>query len=116
MADAIRPEPEPPGPPTAELSLHGVTRVGWRVGNSQGDGSRLASQVPHPAGDSPVRHRQARSALGSAQQNNPVMKVGAVLAADLDVLTAALDEPGADVLHTLHQLGVEAQAAAPTYL
>ena len=30
------------------------------------------------------------------------MKIGAALAADLGILTAALDEPGADVLHTLH--------------
>ena len=44
------------------------------------------------------------------------MKIGAALAADLDILTAALDEPGADVLHSLHQLGVDAQAAVPTYL
>ena len=32
------------------------------------------------------------------------------------VLTVALDEPGADVLHSLHQLGVDAQAAVPSYL
>ncbi len=44
------------------------------------------------------------------------MKIGAALAADLDILTAALDEPGADVLHTLHRLSVDAQAAVPTYL
>ena len=44
------------------------------------------------------------------------MKMGAALAADLGILTAALDEPGADVLHTLHQLGVDAQAAVPTCL
>jgi hypothetical protein len=44
------------------------------------------------------------------------MKIGAALAADLDILTAALDEPGEDLLHTLHQLGVDAQAAVPTYL
>ena len=44
------------------------------------------------------------------------MKIGAALAADLGILTAALDEPGADVLHTLHRLGVDAQAAVPTYL
>ena len=44
------------------------------------------------------------------------MKIGAALAADLGILTAALDEPGADVLHTLHQLGVDAQAAVPTCL
>ena len=44
------------------------------------------------------------------------MKIGAALAADLGILTATLDEPGADVLHSLHQLGVDAQAAVPTYL
>jgi hypothetical protein len=45
-----------------------------------------------------------------------MMKIGAALAVDLGILTAALDEPGTDVLHTLHQLGVDAQAAVPTYL
>jgi hypothetical protein len=44
------------------------------------------------------------------------MEIGAALAADLGILTAALDEPGTDVLHSLHQLGVDAQAAVPTYL
>ena len=44
------------------------------------------------------------------------MKISAALAADLGILTAALDEPGTDVLHTLHQLGVDAQAAVPTYV
>jgi hypothetical protein len=44
------------------------------------------------------------------------MKIGAALAADLGILTAAVDEPGADVLHTLHQLGLDAQAAVPSYL
>jgi hypothetical protein len=44
------------------------------------------------------------------------MKISAALAADLGILTAALDEPGADVLHSLHRLGIDAQAAVPTYL
>lgn len=44
------------------------------------------------------------------------MKIGAALAADLAMLTVALDEPGADVLHSLHQLGVDARAAVPSYL
>jgi hypothetical protein len=44
------------------------------------------------------------------------MKIGAALAADLGMLTVALDEPDADVLRSLHQLGVDAQAAVPTYL
>ncbi|WP_133259353.1 hypothetical protein [Mycobacterium colombiense] len=44
------------------------------------------------------------------------MKIDAALAADLDILTAGLDQPGANVLHTLHQSGVDARAAVPTYL
>jgi hypothetical protein len=44
------------------------------------------------------------------------MKISAALAADLGILTAALDEPGADVLQSLHRLGVNAQAAVPTFL
>jgi hypothetical protein len=44
------------------------------------------------------------------------MKISAALAADLGILTAALDGPDADVLHSLHQLGVDSQAAVPTYL
>jgi hypothetical protein len=44
------------------------------------------------------------------------MKIGAALAAELGILTEALDEPGTDLLHSLHQLGVDAQAAVPTYL
>ena len=44
------------------------------------------------------------------------MTISAALAADLGILSAALDEPGADVLHSLHRLGVDAQAAVPTYL
>jgi hypothetical protein len=44
------------------------------------------------------------------------MKIGAAVAADLAMLTVALDEPGADVLHSLHQLGVDARAAVPSYL
>ncbi len=44
------------------------------------------------------------------------MTVRAALAADLRLLTAALDEPGADVLHSVHQLGADAQAAVPSYL
>ena len=44
------------------------------------------------------------------------MKISAALAADLGILTAALDEPGADVLHTLHQLGVDAHATVRGYL
>jgi len=44
------------------------------------------------------------------------MKISAALATDLGILTAALDEPAADVLHSLHRLGVDAQAAVPTFL
>ena len=44
------------------------------------------------------------------------MTIGAALAADLGILTAALDESGANLLHSLHHLGVDAQAAVPSYL
>ncbi len=44
------------------------------------------------------------------------MTIGTALAADLGILTAALDEPGADVLHSLHQLGAAAHVAVPSYL
>jgi len=44
------------------------------------------------------------------------MEIGAALAAELCILTAALDEPGADVLQSLHRLGADAQAAVPGYL
>src|SRR5271166_2427560 len=115
--DTTRPEPEPLGRP------RGRTGAAWRDARRLEGGDTvnatdpwLASRVPHPAGDSPVRHRQARPALGSAQRSSSLMKIGAALAADLGILTAALDEPGADVLHSLHQLGVDAQAAVPTYL
>ena len=38
------------------------------------------------------------------------------MAASLNILTAALDDPGADVAHSLHQLTLQAAAAIPTYL
>ncbi|WP_461480078.1 hypothetical protein [Mycobacterium sp. HUMS_1102779] len=44
------------------------------------------------------------------------MEIGAALAADLGILTAALDEAGADLLQGLQQLGDHAQAAVSTYL
>ena len=44
------------------------------------------------------------------------MKISAALAADLGILAAALDEPGADLLRSLHQLGIDALAAVPAYL
>jgi hypothetical protein len=44
------------------------------------------------------------------------MKISAALDADLGILTAALDEPAADVLPSLHRLGVDARAAVPSFL
>lgn len=44
------------------------------------------------------------------------MTIGAALAADLGILTAALDESGADLLHSVDHLGVDARAAVPSYL
>jgi hypothetical protein len=42
--------------------------------------------------------------------------ITAALAADLGILTAALDEPGTDVAHSLGQLAADATAAIPTFL
>jgi hypothetical protein len=47
---------------------------------------------------------------------HPLVKITAALAVDLGILTAALDEPGTDVAHSLHQLAADATAAIPTYL
>jgi hypothetical protein len=44
------------------------------------------------------------------------MKLNAVLADDLSILTAALDEPGTDLAQTLQRLTFDATAAIPTYL
>ena len=44
------------------------------------------------------------------------MTITAAMAASLNILTAALDDPGADVAHSLHQLALQAAAAIPTYL
>ncbi len=44
------------------------------------------------------------------------MKVNAALAADLGILTAALDEPGAVVAHSLRRLAADAAAAVPNFL
>lgn len=40
------------------------------------------------------------------------MKTGAALATDLCMPTAALNDPGADALHSLHRLGVDAWVRA----
>lgn len=44
------------------------------------------------------------------------MKITAALAADLGILTAALDDPGTDVAHSLRQLTANAITAIPTFL
>ncbi|CQD19303.1 ANTAR domain-containing protein [Mycobacterium europaeum] len=44
------------------------------------------------------------------------MELTAALAADLGILTAALDEPGVDVAQSLRQLAADATAAVPTFL
>jgi hypothetical protein len=44
------------------------------------------------------------------------MKITAALAADLGILSAALDEPGTDVADSLLQLAADATAAIPTFL
>jgi hypothetical protein len=44
------------------------------------------------------------------------VKIAAALAADLGVLTVALENPGADLAHDLRQLTADATAAIPTFL
>jgi hypothetical protein len=44
------------------------------------------------------------------------VKIAAALAADLSILTAALDGPGTDVAHSLRQLMANAVTAIPTFL
>jgi hypothetical protein len=44
------------------------------------------------------------------------MAITAALAADLRLLTAALDEPGTDIAATLHQLAADTAAGVPSYL
>jgi hypothetical protein len=44
------------------------------------------------------------------------VKITAAMVTALTVLTAALDDPGTDIAHSLHQLALEAAGAIPTYL
>lgn len=44
------------------------------------------------------------------------MEIAAALTADLDILTAALDEPGVDVAGSLRRLAADATVAIPTFL
>ena len=44
------------------------------------------------------------------------MEIAVALAADLGILTAALDEPGADVADSLRRLAANTTAAIPTFL
>lgn len=44
------------------------------------------------------------------------MTITAALAAELGILTAALDEPDADIAHSLRQLALTAASAIASYL
>lgn len=44
------------------------------------------------------------------------MTITTAMGANLDLLTAALDDPGADIAHSLHQLTLMAVDAVPSYL
>ena len=44
------------------------------------------------------------------------MTINAALAAELEILTATLDEPGADIAHSVRQLALNAAAGVTTYL
>jgi hypothetical protein len=90
-------------------------RVGWSAGNSQRDGPGLRRAFPTEQVTRLFSTGRIDPRSGAPAEQS-LMKIGAALAADLAILTAALDEPEADLLRSVHQLGVDAQAAVPSYL
>jgi hypothetical protein len=89
--------------------------VGWNAGNSPRDGPESRRAFPTEQVTRLFRTGRIDPRSGAPAEQSP-MEIGAALAADLSILTAALDEPDADLLRSLHQLGVDAQAAVPSYL
>lgn len=80
---------------------------------------RVLTHVPYfptVQGGSPCPALAVRSALGSAQRSTHLVTITAALAAELEILTAALDQPGADIAHSVSQLALNAAAAVTTYL
>jgi hypothetical protein len=67
-------------------------------------------------GDSLCSASAGSTALGSAQRSTYLVSKTAALAAELEILTAALDDPGTDVAHSLRWLALSAAAAVTSYL
>lgn len=61
-------------------------------------------------------HGLPESALGSAQRSAGLVEITAALAADLAILTQALDESDADLADALRQLVADVRLAVPSYL
>jgi hypothetical protein len=86
----------------------------WGNTHETGPDSRLGILTAHS--DRPCAAPAGLIALGSVQRSSSVVKITAALAADLGILTAALDELGTDVAHSLRQLTANATTAIPTFL
>ena len=67
-------------------------------------------------GDSLCSASAGSTALGSAQRSTYLVSKTATLAAELEILTAALDDPGTDVADSLRWLALSAAAAITSYL
>jgi hypothetical protein len=90
-------------------------RVAWNPGNSKRDAPELRRAFPTEQATRLFSTGRIDPRSGAPAEQSP-MKIGAALAVDLVILTAALDEPDSDLLRSLHQLGVDAQTAVPSYL
>ncbi len=72
--------------------------------------------LPPRAATCSARFELAKWRPGAPTGAEPPMTIPAVLAAELDLLTQALDLPGADVAMTLTRLAADSQTAVDTYL
>ena len=86
----------------------------WGISHETGPDLRLVILTAHT--NRPCAAPAGSIALGSVQRSIPLVEIPAALAADLAILTAALDEPGTDVADSLRQLAADATVAVPTFL
>jgi len=102
--------------PAPDLNRKAKSAYAGNWGNSHktGPDSRLVILTAHT--NRPCAAPAGSIALGSVQRSIPLVEIPAALAADLAILTAALDEPGADVADSLRQLTADATVAVPTFL
>jgi hypothetical protein len=102
--------------PAPDLSRRAQPAYRNKRGNSYGTGPDSRLGILTARSDWPCAAPAGSIALGSVQRSSPPVEIDAALAADLGILTAALDEPGADVAHSLRQLTADTTAAIPTFL